>query len=108
MDVTGSIVFFDDDEEQRNLLKPRLEVAFGGLSVEPLEPYSTVGETVKYILEQSNRICAVVTDERMDETGASDFKGSELAAELRGHEMQMPIFILTSYADDEQLGATYN
>lgn len=100
-----TVVYLDEDKNQRDLFEPRLSAVFELTDVEIMccEPYSTVGETAKFLLELGDSLSALVTDERMHETGIADFKGSELAIELRELHQNLPIYILTTYPDDDDL-----
>lgn len=102
------VIFIDEDKDQRRLMPRRLESAFGnGIEVNAIVPEADIESMVERIHGDSDNLRALVFDERLGETGEAIYSGSNLARAYREVDPVIPIFILTSYIDDEDLMERY-
>ena len=96
------IIWLIDDIEREsttysNGLKTDMPQGFQVETIFP--PYRRI-ENYSTLLENSDTACIII-DQRLTETGYATYTGIELAQYLRSINQKVPIYILTSYADEE-------
>lgn len=105
-----SILLIDDDVDVRNDLKEAIELAApdgSKFEIDTEDPFPDITSYSKYIREHD--ISALVLDERLYErpskrTGkAVNYKGHDVIDTLRTALPDFPVFVVTTYADDESL-----
>lgn len=109
------IAIIDDNLEQSGTLKKTVDhfiKKFGSdLSVTTQFPFQNTEEYFNYIEE--NQVCVLILDERLNDqsgpnSGPVSYKGNELVTELRKRLKDFPIFMVTTYAPDDDLLAKFN
>ncbi len=94
------VLFIDDAPAARDSYVLELEDIFGDeVEVLTTPPLGTIDEMLGDVLDQP-QLVSLIVDERLDDTGAADYKGIELASEVRPRLPKLPIYILTNYPDD--------
>lgn len=96
------IIWLIDDIEREsttysNGLKTEMSQGFQVETIFP--PYRKI-EDYSVLLDNPNTACIII-DQRLTETGYATYTGIELAQYLRSINQKVPIYILTSYADEE-------
>ena len=96
------IIWLIDDIEREsttysNGLKTEMSQEFQIETICP--PYRKI-EDYSVLLKNPNTACIII-DQRLTETGYATYTGIELAQYLRSINQKVPIYILTSYADEE-------
>lgn len=109
------IAIIDDNLDQSGTLKKLLEhflQKFGSdLTVITQFPFQKIEDYFDFI--ERNEICVLILDERLndqssEDSGPVDYKGNELVVELRKRLKDFPIFMVTTYAPDDDLLAKFN
>lgn len=99
------ILFVDENEDQRETYALMLQDCFpkgeGVPKVFGVEPKPHVGD-MSFLVEDPS-VVAIILDEQLKESGVAQYYGIELAAYLRTLNNKMPIYILTSFVDSEEL-----
>ncbi|MFE1816181.1 hypothetical protein [Metapseudomonas otitidis] len=99
------ILFVDENEDQRETYTLMLQDCFpkgeGVPMVFGVEPKPHVGD-MSFLVEDPS-VVAIVLDEQLKESGVAQYYGIELASYLRTLNSKMPIYILTSFVDSEEL-----
>ncbi|RMH85064.1 hypothetical protein EA796_10970 [Pseudomonas sp. AOB-7] len=99
------ILFVDENEDQRETYALMLQDCFpkgeGVPEVFGVEPKPHVGD-MSFLVEDPS-VVAIILDEQLKESGVAQYYGIELAAYLRTLNNKMPIYILTSFVDSEEL-----
>lgn len=97
------IFFVDEDEDQRETYSLMLQECFpnGEVEVSGVEPKASVGE-MSFLVEDTS-VVAIVLDEQLKDSGVAQYFGIELASYLRGLNKKIPIYILTSFPQSEEL-----
>lgn len=104
------IAIIDDNLEQSGTLKKTLDhylKKFGSnLTVLTQFPFKKIEEYFDFI--ETNEICVLILDERLNDqsspsSGPVDYKGNQLVTELRTRLKDFPIFMVTTYAPDDDL-----
>lgn len=99
------IYFVDEDEDQRETYSLMLQECFpkdeNSPKVYGIEPKATPGE-MSFLLEDPE-VVAIVLDEQLKDSGVAQYFGIELASYLRGLNKKLPIYILTSFVQSEEL-----
>ena len=99
------IFFVDEDAEQRetfaHVLRQCVASTDSGILVEEIEPRPTLAEMDFLVTDPD--VVTVVLDERLKESGVATYFGIELAQYLRAINKKIPIYILTSYVDSEEI-----
>lgn len=99
------IFFVDEDDDQRETYSLMLQECF------PKDPSSPVVigvpprpklSDMRFLVEDDG-VVSIVLDEQLKESGVATYLGIELAEYLRGLNKKVPIYILTSYPDSEEL-----
>lgn len=99
----------DDRVSYRTTLKKRIEIELkkqkGSWAVIDIDPFVNMGEYISWIME--SEIAVLILDEKLHE-GASgkpnvDYNGSDLIMFLRERLKDFPVYIITSYDNDEDL-----
>jgi CheY-like chemotaxis protein len=94
------VLFVDDDSAARDSYERELSDLFGkSVTILTAAPKGTLTEMLEQLLNYPNLVSLVV-DERLVDTGSTDYKGIELAALVRSRFPKLPIYILTNYPDD--------
>lgn len=97
MAIRNEVIYIDDREDSRITLVSYLQRAFGDeAKIVAVGPKPTLQEMTKS-LSENWRIGAIITDERLNESGEADFTGQELCRALRQMYPKLPIYILTAY-----------
>ncbi len=109
-ELENSIIgIVDDRVDIRESLKRRIQLKLRELGVNwtviDIDPFENKDAYISWIME--NEIAVLILDEKLHE-GASDkpnvdYNGSELITSLRQRLKDFPVYILTSYKDDEDL-----
>nr|WP_298116197.1 response regulator [uncultured Pseudomonas sp.] len=99
------ILFVDENEDQRETYTLMLQDCFpkgeGVPTVFGVEPKPHVGD-MSFLVENPS-VVAIVLDEQLKESGVAQYYGIELASYLRTLNSKIPIYILTSFVDSEEL-----
>ncbi|HCF6874123.1 TPA: hypothetical protein NII69_000421 [Pseudomonas aeruginosa] len=99
------IFFVDEDEDQRETYSLMLKECFpkgeNSPTVIGVEPKARVGD-MSFLVEDPS-VAAIVLDEQLKESGVAQYYGIELASYLRGLNKKIPIYILTSFIQSEEL-----
>ncbi|WP_440216091.1 hypothetical protein [Chromobacterium piscinae] len=99
------IVFIDEDPDQRDTFRQALESCFPKSIETPeviaIAPAPTLAE-MRFIIEDSN-VVTVIIDEQLKDSGVAQYFGIELASYFRSANRKIPIYILTSYPESEEL-----
>lgn len=101
------VLVLDEAIEYHNFIVKSLKQVYGEeIEVQIEEPLKTKEQMIKHIQEVSERLAALIIDERLTETGICDYLGSELAEAYRSFDPKIPIYILTSFPGsvDEKSG----
>ena len=96
------IIWLIDDIEREsttysNGLKTDMPQGFQIETICP--PYRRI-EDYSVLLENPDTVCIII-DQKLTETGNANYTGIELAQYLRSINQKVPIYILTSYADEK-------
>ena len=111
---TSNIAIIDDDKDQRETLRRALGVYLkqqgSSLNVIDIFPFKDFQEYFPWIEKSS--ISALIFDERLHnqaEEGKDPvgYRGNELVTEIRKKFKDLPIFTVTSHADDADLQAKF-
>jgi len=99
------IAFIDEDKDQLQTYCLMLEQCFPKNNQEieivgflPSPKLSDMGYLVK-----DEEIVAIILDEQLKDTGIATYLGIDLAIYLRSLDKKIPIYILTSYPDSEEI-----
>jgi len=99
------IIFIDEDKDQRDTFGELLRLCFpkSDTSIEIItqEPKPSLHE-MSYLLQDPD-IVTIIIDEQLKESGVAQYFGIELASYLRAANKKLPIYILTSYPESEEL-----
>ncbi|CAI9898319.1 hypothetical protein N0002_05370 [Pseudomonas aeruginosa] len=99
------IIFVDENEDQRETYSLMLEDCFpkgeGAPTVLGVEPKPHVGD-MSFLVEDPS-VVAIILDEQLKESGVAQYYGIELASYLRTLNSKIPLYILTSFIDSEEL-----
>lgn len=99
------IYFVDEDEDQRETYSLMLQECFPQDSQSPqvigVEPRPELSD-MRFLVEERD-VVTVVLDEQLKDSGVAKYFGIELAEYLRGLSKKLPIYILTSYPQSEEL-----
>lgn len=96
-----TVLVLDEEVDNHDFMQRDLQTAYGEEVTVLLEtPLRTKEQMVERIQVLSDRLVALIFDERLYETGDCDYNGSELAAVYRAYDAKIPIYILTSYTTD--------
>lgn len=100
-----NIYFVDEDEDQRETYSLMLQECFPkekeSVQVIGIEPKANVGD-MSFLVEDKN-VVAIILDEQLKESGVAQYFGIELASYLRSLNKKIPIYILTSFPQSEEL-----
>ncbi|MBI3884269.1 MAG: hypothetical protein HY302_00840 [Opitutae bacterium] len=100
-----TIYFLDDQESQRKMLSWDLRSLFGNdfeIASLPLKQDKT--EYHRFLDDTAT--VGVLIDQCLNESGeVTGFSGLDLALHLRGLYREMPIYLITGFAPDEQMGS---
>lgn len=69
------------------------------VEIKPLEAYKHLDDYFSII--EDIRTSCIITDQKLQDAGTTDYTGIELAEFLRGINSKIPIYILTNFADDK-------
>lgn len=99
------IAFVDEDEDQRKTYSLLLQECFSKDNMAPevvaYEPMSEMSEMS--FLVTNDDIVTIILDEQLKDSGIAKYFGIELASYLRSLNKKIPIYILTSYPDSDEL-----
>lgn len=96
------VVFVDEDEDQREAYTLLLQSCFpDDVQVVGVEPGRQLGD-MRYLVEDPE-IATIILDEQLKDSGVAQYFGIELANYLRALNKKIPIYILTSYPESEEL-----
>jgi len=102
-----NIVIIDDRKEHRETLKAILDLQLieGWKSID-ISPLPSLEDYPSWITE--NEISVILLDERLDEqveaeTVIADYRGHNLIDFVRGRFPTLPIYVITSYPNDDDL-----
>ncbi len=106
----GTVAIIDDRKDVRERLTKRIArhlreegVEWKTISIDPLPTYT---DYQKWLVNE--KIIVLLVDERLNEEPLSDstycnHTGHDLVKEIRKTNKQLPIFMITAHADDEQI-----
>lgn len=109
------IAIIDDNLDQSSTLKKTLDhylTKFGSnLTVVTQFPFDKIEQYFDFI--ETEEICVLILDERLNDqsgpdSGPVDYKGNQLVSELRTRLKDFPIFMVTTYAPDDDLLAKFS
>lgn len=99
------IYFVDEDDDQRETFSLMLQACFPDNAQSPkvfgVEPRPEVGD-MRFLVEDKD-VVTIVLDEQLKDSGVATYFGIELAEYLRGLNKKIPIYMLTSYPESEEL-----
>lgn len=100
-----NIVIIDDRKDHRETLKAILDVQLieGWKSID-INPLPTLEDYPSWIAE--NDISVILLDERLDEqieAKTADYRGHDFVDFIRGGFPTLPIYVITSYPNDDDL-----
>lgn len=102
-----NIAIIDDRKEHRETLKAILDTQLieGWISID-ISPLSRLEDYPSWITE--NEVSVILLDERLDEqieaeTVIADYRGHDLIDFVRGRFPTLPIYVITSYPNDDDL-----
>ncbi|MCO7520949.1 MULTISPECIES: hypothetical protein [unclassified Pseudomonas] len=99
------IYFVDEDDDQRETFSLMLQECFPDNAQSPkvfgVEPRPEVGD-MRFLVEDKD-VVTIVLDEQLKDSGVAKYFGIELAEYLRGLNKKIPIYMLTSYPESEEL-----
>lgn len=95
--ISRIVKLIDDDQQDADLYQQLLE-ATGEISVECVPARSGVGDYANLAADPETG--AVLIDERLGELAGVDYTGLEVADFLRTLRPELPIYILTNYANE--------
>jgi len=99
------IFFVDEDDDQRETYSLMLQECFPNDPSSPtvigIPPRPKLSD-MRFLLEDED-VVSIVLDEQLKESGVATYLGIELAEYLRSLNKKIPIYILTSYPDSEEL-----
>lgn len=102
-----NIIFVDEDEDQRETYCLTLQECFPKNENSPkvvgLAPREQVSD-MRFLVEDKDTV-TIILDEQLKDSGVAKYFGIDLAEYLRGLNRKIPIYILTSYPDSEELTA---
>ncbi|MEP9248051.1 hypothetical protein [Enterobacter asburiae] len=96
----NTIIFIDDDSDVRATYQLSMSLMFSGefevlcLDVEP-----SLDSMVQVLKDIPNKITFFI-DEKLKHSGVATYNGVELAERIRVFDSKIPIYILTSFADE--------
>lgn len=94
------IIYIEDEARPRISYLRLLRRIFGDeFEVIAPEPEKTIQEMLWH-LEQYTDVVLYVIDERLSHAGVADYTGLNLVKEIRIIDQKIPVYILTSHADD--------
>lgn len=99
------IFFVDEDDDQRETYGLMLQACFPTEQSSPIVigvPPRPKLNDMRFLIEDED-VVSIVLDEQLKESGVATYLGIELAEYLRGLSKKIPIYILTSYPDSEEL-----
>ncbi|MFD2256376.1 hypothetical protein ACFSSA_06800 [Luteolibacter algae] len=101
-----TVLFIDDRPDSRNTYSEDLVDIFGpSVEIISIAPSGTLPEMLSVIISQ-NQLVSLVLDQRLYESGDTDYTGLNLAALVRASLSKLPIYILTNWTD--KLDNTYH
>ncbi len=109
------IAIIDDNADQSSTLKKTLDhylkIFKSNFTTITQFPFQQVESYFDFI--ESNDICVLILDERLNdqsngESGPVSYKGNELVTELRKRLKDFPIFMVTTYAPDDDLNSKFS
>lgn len=99
------IFFVDEDDDQRETYSLMLQECFpqdaNAPQVVGVPPKPQLSD-MRFLVEDEE-VVTIVLDEQLKESGVARYFGIELAEYLRGLNKKIPIYILTSYPQSEEL-----
>lgn len=99
------IYFVDEDDDQRETFSLMLQECFPDNAQSPkvfgVEPRPELGD-MRFLVEDKD-VVTIVLDEQLKDSGVAKYFGIELAEYLRGLNKKIPIYMLTSYPESEEL-----
>lgn len=99
------IAFVDEDEDQRETYRLMLQECIPeGDNMPIVQGYAPLPQLVdmRFLVENED-IVTIILDEQLKESGVAQYFGIELASYLRTLNKKIPIYILTSYPESEEL-----
>jgi CheY-like chemotaxis protein len=98
-----SIAIIDDRSDQRDTIKNLIELSdIGSWEVISEEPLTELEDYISWIIE--NDISVILLDEKLNETDTRvGYNGHELVDLIRSRIPTLPIFVITSFKDDEEV-----
>ncbi|WP_413703524.1 hypothetical protein [Pseudomonas sp. Pseusp16] len=99
------IAFIDEDIDQRETYALILQNCFpaenASITVVEIEPRRNLAD-MRFLVEDEE-IVTIILDEQLKDSGEAQYFGIELASYLRAINKKIPIYILTSFPDSEEL-----
>lgn len=99
------IYFVDEDEDLRETFQLMLQDCFPKSDDSPkvhgIAPAPEMAD-MRFLVEDQEAV-AIILDERLKESGVAQYFGNELATYLRNFNQKIPIYILTSFTESEEL-----
>jgi hypothetical protein len=92
-------LYIDDRLDSRNTYSEDLNDIFGpSVAILAIAPLATLPEMLSKIINQ-NQLVSLVLDQRLYESGDTDYTGLKLASVVRASLPKLPIYILTNWTD---------
>ncbi|PTP02186.1 hypothetical protein CWN88_11035 [Vibrio splendidus] len=96
----NTIIFIDDDQEIRDTYELSMSLMFDSeFEIICLDVQSSLKDMMTILDEYPNKVSYFV-DENLKHTGVATYSGIELIEEIRKVDTKIPIYILSSAADD--------
>ncbi|MFT5622305.1 MAG: CheY-like chemotaxis protein [Bacteroidia bacterium] len=94
-----TVLYIDDRPDSRNTYSEDLSEIFGSsVKILAIAPLGTLSEMLSVVINQS-QLVSLVLDQRLYESGDTDYTGLNLAALVRSSLPKLPIYILTNWTD---------
>ncbi|MBN1795911.1 MAG: hypothetical protein JW804_04500 [Sedimentisphaerales bacterium] len=95
------IWLIDEDEQQLKSYERELNSCLQGKAiVKALAPYPHRNDYIEPVLNNPNTV-SIILDQRLKDTGITDYQGIGLAQFLRSINTKLPIYILTNFSGDK-------
>lgn len=96
----NTIIFIDDEEIVRETYQVAMQLVFGAhFEIICLDVESNLQEMMKVLDGIENKVTYFI-DEKLKHTGKATYSGLDLVEKIRMVDSKIPIYILTSAADD--------
>lgn len=102
-----TIAIIDDRQEQRETLKHLIDLDENGTwQTLDIDPLPSLDNYIPWIRE--NDVAVILLDEKLNEiTHTVNYSGHNFVDYIRARNKELPIFIITSFADDDAIKARF-